>query len=101
MYFGTPRDVEFGIKNNEIYLLQSRPITNLKNYNEWESMHENDSAFPTEHPLFSRANIGEICPGALSYLGKDCFNLLLGNGGSVNIFLNNHDLIISLLVLFN
>lgn len=30
---GMPVDIEFGIENNRIYLLQTRPITNLRKYN--------------------------------------------------------------------
>jgi len=29
-YFGFPVDVEWAIENNEIYILQARPITTLK-----------------------------------------------------------------------
>jgi len=38
------RDIEWGIQDSHIYMLQSRPITNLDNsFTEWEIMHEIDS----------------------------------------------------------
>ena len=76
-----PRDIEWGIKDNQIYLLQSRPITNLDNWTEWEAMHDMDSGQQSESEYFSRANLGEVFPGASSYL---CLSWLInvwnGNG---------------------
>ena len=43
-FYGNARDIEWGIKDNQIYLLQSRPITNLDNtFNEWEIMNDIDT----------------------------------------------------------
>ena len=68
-FYGNPRDIEWGIKDNEVYLLQSRPITNLDNsWTEWELMHELDSGQPSEKEYYSRANVGEVFPGASSYM---------------------------------
>ena len=66
--YGDPRDIEWGIKDNKIYLLQSRPITNLDNWTEWEAMHDMDSGQQSESEYFSRANLGEVFPGASSHL---------------------------------
>ena len=72
--YGDPRDIEWGIKDNKIYLLQSRPITNLDNWTDWEVMHEMDSGQQSESEFFSRANLGEVFPGASSHL---CLSWLL------------------------
>ena len=72
--YGDPRDIEWGIKDNKIYLLQSRPITNLDNWTDWEVMHEMDSGQQSESEFFSRANLGEVLPGASSHL---CLSWLL------------------------
>ena len=67
-FYGNPRDIEWGIRDNEIYLLQSRPITHLNNWSDWEAMHEMDSGHQSESEYFSRANLGEVFPGATSHL---------------------------------
>ncbi|CAG2109509.1 unnamed protein product [Medioppia subpectinata] len=67
-FYGNPRDIEWGIIGDEIYLLQSRPITNLNNWSDWEAMHEMDSGQQSESEYYSRANLGEVFPGASSHL---------------------------------
>ena len=51
--FGCPQDIEWAICNDEIVLLQARPITVKEN--------------PT---IWSRANISEMQPGYVSYLSR-------------------------------
>lgn len=64
-----PRDIEWGIKDGIIYILQSRPITNLdSSYSDWELAHELDSGHQSEQELYSRANSGEVFPGSASFL---------------------------------
>ena len=51
---GMPMDIEFGIKNNRIYLLQARPITNLKKYaefNVWDNSNIVESYYGVTTPL--------------------------------------------------
>lgn len=68
-FYGNARDIEWGLKDKQLYLLQSRPITNLDNsFTEWEAMHDIDSGQPSENEYYSRANFGEIFPGASSYI---------------------------------
>jgi pyruvate,water dikinase len=67
-YLGSVRDIEWGVKNNKIYLLQSRPLTNLNLFSEWELMHELDSPHLSNNDYSTRANIGEVIPGSCSYL---------------------------------
>ncbi len=68
-FYGNARDIEWGIKDKQIYVLQSRPITNLDNsFTEWELMHDIDTGQPSEREYYTRANFGEIFPGASSYI---------------------------------
>ena len=67
-HYGNARDIEWGLKDGQIFMLQSRPVTNLDNYTDYEIMHEMDTAHPTEFEIYSRAHWGENYPGASSWL---------------------------------
>ncbi|XP_054152656.1 prodigiosin synthesizing transferase PigC-like [Oppia nitens] len=67
-YYGNPRDIEWGVIGDTVYLLQSRPITNLNKWTDWEIRHEMDSGHQSEREYYSRANVGEVFPGATSHL---------------------------------
>lgn len=68
-YYGNPRDIEWGIKDGNVYMLQSRPVTNLDNsFTEFEIMHEMDSGHLSEREIYTRAHWGENFPGACSWL---------------------------------
>jgi pyruvate,water dikinase len=85
-YYGNPRDIEWGIKDKQIYLFQSRPITNLDNsWTEWEIMHDLDSGQQSEREYLSRANTGEVFPGASSYI---CLSWLI-NTWNANGFVSH------------
>ena len=85
-HYGNPRDIEWGIKNNEIYLLQSRPITNLDNsWTEWELMHDLDSGHQSEKEYLSRANFGEVFPGASSYMCLSWLISIWNSNGFVSL----------------
>lgn len=63
-YFGTARDIEFAVtKDEKIYLLQSRPITALNSFTEYEMIHESDSAIMSPNDCLTKANVGEIILG--------------------------------------
>ncbi|CAG2113679.1 unnamed protein product, partial [Medioppia subpectinata] len=67
-HYGNARDIEWGLKGGQIFMLQSRPVTNLDNsYTDYEIMHELDTAHPTEFEIYSRAHWGENYPGASSW----------------------------------
>ncbi|CAG2119218.1 unnamed protein product, partial [Medioppia subpectinata] len=56
-YYGNARDIEWGLKGGQIFMLQSRPVTNLDNsYTDYEIMHELDTAHPSEFEIYSRAH---------------------------------------------
>ncbi|OPX30358.1 MAG: hypothetical protein B1H08_01985, partial [Candidatus Omnitrophica bacterium 4484_171] len=51
---GMPMDIEFGIEKNKVYLLQARPITNLKKYaefNVWDNSNIVESYSGVTTPL--------------------------------------------------
>lgn len=78
-FFGSPRDIEFAVtKDMKIYLLQSRPISSLNNFTDFEIIHENDSAVMSVNSLLTRANIGEVVMGTMSVFAQStmvrCFN---------------------------
>ena len=73
-FFGTPRDLEFAVtKNEKIYLLQSRPITALNNFTDYEIIHENDSAIMSGNNVYTKANVGEVILGSASVLWLSTF----------------------------
>lgn len=51
-YYGKPQDIEFAVKNNKIFLLQARPITNLHQVADPEG----------EHIIWDNSNIIESYP---------------------------------------
>ncbi|XP_055390004.1 uncharacterized phosphotransferase YvkC-like [Condylostylus longicornis] len=66
--YGDPQDIEWGVVNNTIYLLQSRPITTLKQFSDWEYLHEFDSPMMSCNQILTRGNVGEVLTGALDNL---------------------------------
>ena len=67
-YYCSIRDIEWGLKGQKYYLFQSRPVTHLNAYNEWELIHEFDSGHLDELEYNTKANLGEVMPGAMSPL---------------------------------
>lgn len=56
--FRSARDIEFAIKNDSIYLLQSRPITSFSAWTDFELEHEFDTAVSSSKDLVSKGNVG-------------------------------------------
>lgn len=50
----------FSLFQDSIYLLQSRPITTLNAFSNWELLHELDSPIMSEDEHSSFANVGEV-----------------------------------------
>ncbi|XP_054724473.1 putative phosphoenolpyruvate synthase [Uloborus diversus] len=67
----SPRDIEWGISNNTIYVLQSRPVTSGAGESDYEIKHEFDAPLRCENDYFTVCNTGEVMPGAESPLGLD------------------------------
>lgn len=66
--FGSARDIEWAVVNENIYLLQARPITTLYTWTDFEISHELDSCVPSDIDMLTFANVGEVFPSAISPL---------------------------------
>jgi len=53
--FGSGQDIEWAIKNNKIYFLQTRPITTIPPLKSWE-----------ERQVWTNANTGEVIPDVVT-----------------------------------
>ncbi|KAH9515754.1 hypothetical protein Btru_011904 [Bulinus truncatus] len=78
-YFGSPRDIEWAIANNEIFLLQCRPITVTETETEDDLMHEFDSPKTCDYQWWTTCNISEMMPGAVTPLTMSMFKKLINN----------------------
>jgi len=65
--FGRPQDIEWAIKDNRVFLLQSRPITVTPSTKSWE-----------ERQVWSNANTGEVLPDVQSPLSRSMTQRLFG-----------------------
>ncbi|KAK6982171.1 phosphoenolpyruvate synthase, partial [Biomphalaria glabrata] len=73
-YYGSPRDVEWAVANNVIFLLQCRPITIVDSETEDDLMHEFDSPSTCDYQWWTTCNIGEMMPGAVTPLTSSNFS---------------------------
>lgn len=60
--FNGPRDVEWALIDDDVYLLQCRPVTSLDNMTEFELTHELGTGVGVETDLYTFANVGEVLP---------------------------------------
>ncbi|CAL1300185.1 unnamed protein product, partial [Larinioides sclopetarius] len=72
-YFKSSRDIEWSLLNQEIFILQSRPITNAAAVTDYEISHEFDAPLRCENEYYSVASRREVFPGAISPLGQDVY----------------------------
>ncbi|XP_065335145.1 rifampicin phosphotransferase-like isoform X2 [Cloeon dipterum] len=75
--FGSPRDIEWAVVEEEIYLLQARPITTLDAWTDHELEHEFDMPVVMDNDILSIANTGEVFPGATKPLTQSVLIRLL------------------------
>lgn len=71
--------------------MQARPITTLNSWDEFELLHEFDTAVLSEEDTFlTKANIGEVMPGALTVLSRTttAYMVALAMEKSANIHLS-------------
>lgn len=66
--YGDARDIEWAVCQNQIYILQSRPLTSENAMTGFDILHEFDSGTRTDNEFMSTANVSEVCPGAVSPL---------------------------------
>ncbi len=75
--FGRPADLEWAFdRKGKLYWLQMRPITGLSPAH----MNELDDRPRYEHPVYTRANIGEMMPGPVTPLTYSTFGLAIDRG---------------------
>lgn len=55
-------------KQEQIYLLQSRPMTSMNAFTSWELLHEFDTVIMTDDDLHTFGNVGEVMPQAATPL---------------------------------
>lgn len=79
MLFGSARDIEWAVVNENIYLLQARPITTLYTWTDFELMHELDSGVPSDIDILTFANVGEVFPYPMSPLSISMTNRALNS----------------------
>lgn len=58
------------IFQNQLYLLQSRPVTTICTWHDFELTHEMDFPLLTEHSLFTVANVREVIPNGATVLAQ-------------------------------
>ena len=81
----SPRDIEFALDENDtIYLLQARPITSLQSWTNNELLHEFDSAIVSNSDISTKANVGEVLPGATTTLTQSWGTRILDLGIQMN-----------------
>ncbi|KAF8792184.1 Prodigiosin synthesizing transferase PigC like protein [Argiope bruennichi] len=108
-FYKSTRDIEWGITNNEMYILQSRPVTNVAAETDNEIKHEFDAPLRCENEYFTVANIGEVMPGATSPLGMDVivkwfryiFKSIAADKNYPDVFLNSKYYISGMLPYYN
>ncbi|XP_035212455.1 uncharacterized protein LOC118186462 isoform X2 [Stegodyphus dumicola] len=66
--FCGPRDIEWAVHKNNLFLLQARPITTLHTETDFELIHDQDTPIKSVHEYWTRANTGEVFLGASSPL---------------------------------
>ena len=71
--FGSGRDIEWAAIDEEIYLLQARPITTLYMWTEFELIHELGTGVSSDIDFNTFANIGEVFPHPISPLTASIF----------------------------
>lgn len=64
-FYRCAQDVEWGFKDDKLFLFQSRPVTGLDVLSEFELRHESDQPSRAELDCLTRANIGEVMPFAV------------------------------------
>ncbi|VEN34433.1 unnamed protein product [Callosobruchus maculatus] len=66
--FGNPRDIEWAFHEDKLHILQSRPITTLNTWSDYEFDHETDSPILTDHSVLTIANVKEVIPNGMTVL---------------------------------
>lgn len=91
--WGAGRDIEWAVTENEVFLLQARPITSLDRWTEEELLIELDSPVMADDEITSFGNCGEVLPKPLSPMSYDVVTsmLLIGMDKAVGINESGYD----------
>ncbi|KAJ8982197.1 hypothetical protein NQ317_013499 [Molorchus minor] len=71
--FGGARDIEWAFCKDRLYLLQSRPVTTLNSWSEFELTHELDYPIVTNKVVLTIGNLGEVIPNSTTVPIKHVF----------------------------
>lgn len=82
-YFGNLRDIEWAIRKNDVYLLQTRPITSVDKENDFVIKHELDGPWKSESEYITKANVGEVFPGSVSPITISATTKMLDIAGQI------------------
>ncbi|CAI4223268.1 unnamed protein product [Auanema sp. JU1783] len=66
--FSRCQDVEFVVKDSDVFIVQSRDVTGRDAETQFELLTELDSAVLSDHEVITTANVGEVLPFALTPL---------------------------------
>ncbi|CAH0724658.1 unnamed protein product, partial [Brenthis ino] len=78
--WGAGRDIEWAINDDDVFLLQARPITSLDQWTEEELLHELDTPIMSDDELITFANTGEVLPKPITPLTHDLVIAYLEKG---------------------
>ncbi|XP_011496926.1 PREDICTED: uncharacterized protein LOC105361447 [Ceratosolen solmsi marchali] len=70
--YNAPRDIEWALFQDNVYLLQCRPITSLNTWTDFELTHELGSGVPSDSDILTFSNVGEVLPMVLTPLTLSC-----------------------------
>ena len=85
-YFNYPQDIEWAIEQNEVYMLQTRPITTLEEADSYNSILKNIKVELKEqadegHGPWVRHNLGETLPHPTPFTWDLVSKFMSGDGG--------------------
>ncbi|XP_030022494.2 putative phosphoenolpyruvate synthase isoform X1 [Manduca sexta] len=86
--WGAGRDIEWAVTENDIFLLQARPITSLERWTDEELLHELDFPIMADDELTTFGNTGEVLPKPITPMSYDVMIRPLSKGMDVTIGTN-------------
>ncbi|XP_075969916.1 rifampicin phosphotransferase-like [Anticarsia gemmatalis] len=99
--WGAGRDIEWAVTENEIFLLQARPITSLDRWSEEELLHELDSPVMADDELVSFGNTGEVLPRPITSMTYDLVLVPLEDGMKTTVGTNGSGHDVTMLITHN
>ena len=75
--FGRPQDIEFVMKKDRLFIVQSRDVTTFNRETNFEMMTEFNNSSLTEKEAYTTANVGEVIPFPLSPFEAEACSLFM------------------------